>query len=106
MNLIITAVPHGDEAMLHTSIDTGTHGLLPQRGHLGNPELIITIEYRVARELFLNQDPGAVGQAFSAGKIMVEGDISRIFLLQKVEATNDDEALTEEVSSRLVALTA
>ena len=106
MNLIITAVPHGDEAVLHTSIDTGIHGLLAQRGHLGNPEPIIAIEYQVARKLFLNQDPGAAGQAFFAGKIMVEGDISRIFLLQTVEASDDDEALAEEVSSRLAALTA
>jgi hypothetical protein len=106
MNLIITGVPHGDEAEIAASVDTGKTGLLPQFGHLDNPELTVTMEYAVAKSLFVEQDTEAVGQAFFGGRIRVDGDMSRIFLLQSIEPSAEHRTLAGEVNNRLLALTA
>jgi hypothetical protein len=106
MNLVITSMPHGNEEEVAASIDTGANGLLPQLGHLDGPELTVTLEYVVAKSLFLDQDPEAVGQAFFGGRIRIDGDMSRIFLLQTLETTADQRALAEEVNAKLLGLTA
>lgn len=105
MNLIVTDVPHGNEAELAASIDTAATGLLPQFGHLEEPELTITLEYSVAKALFVNQDPEAVGQAFFGGRIRVDGDMTRIFLLQSMEPDEDHRRLASEVNARLLEIT-
>ena len=106
MNLIITDVPFGDEDRLAASIDTAETGLLPRFGHLDDPELTVTMEYDVAKSLFVEQDPEAVGQAFFGGRIRVDGDMSRLFLLQTLEPDEEEQALAREVSQRLLDLTA
>ncbi len=105
MNLVVTGVPHGDEPQVAASIDTGVSGLLPRLGHLEGPELTVTLEYDVARSLLVEGDVEAVGQAFFAGRIRVDGDVSRIFLLQTLEPSEDQQRLAEEVTSRLIELT-
>lgn len=106
MNLVVTEVPHGDDDAVAASIDTAETGLLPRLGHLDDPELTVTLEYHVAKSLFLGQDPEAVGQAFFAGRIRIDGDMSRIFLLQTIQPDPDHRALAETVSRRLVEMTA
>lgn len=106
MNLVVTDVPHGDDDDVSASIDTSETGLLPRLGHLVDPELTVTLEYTVAKALFLDQDPEAVGQAFFGGRIRIDGDMSRIFLLQTIEPDPDQRALAETVSRRLVEMTA
>lgn len=105
MNLVVTDSPHHDEP-LAASIDTGETGLMPRIGHLDDPELTVTMEFDVARSLFLEQDVEAVGQAFFGGRIRIDGDMSRIFLLQSMEPDPDHRALAEEVNSRLLEMTA
>lgn len=105
MNLIVTDVPHGSESELAASIDTAATGLLPQFGHLDEPELTITLEYSVAKALFVNQDPEAVGQAFFGGRIRVDGDMTRIFLLQSMEPDEEHRRLASEVNARLLEIT-
>ena len=106
MNLVVTDVPHGDEDEVSASIDTAETGLLPRLGHLPDPELTVTLEYDVAKSLFLDQDPEAVGQAFFGGRIRIDGDMSRIFLLQTIEPDPDQRELAHTVSQRLVDMTA
>ena len=106
MNLVVTDVPHGHEDAVSASIDTAETGLLPRLGHLDDPELTVTLEYEVAKALFLDHDPEAVGQAFFGGRIRIDGDMSRIFLLQTIEPDPDQRALAETVSRRLMDMTA
>jgi hypothetical protein len=105
MNLVVTDVPHGESDELMASIDTAERGLLPRFGHLDDPELTVTMEYEVAKSLFIEQDPEAVGQAFFGGRIRIDGDMSRIFLLQTLEPTDEQRALAHEVNHRLLAIT-
>jgi len=52
-------------------------------GQLDDPEVTLYIDYPVAQRLFLAGDPGAAVQAFMAGQIRVEGDMSRLIHLQQ-----------------------
>ncbi len=106
MNLVVTNVPHGDDPELSASIDTAATGMLPRFGHLDDPELTVTLEYAVAKALFVSQDPEAIGQAFFGGRIRIDGDMTRIFLLQTLEPTPEQEALAKEVNAKLLAITA
>lgn len=106
MNLVVTDVPHGDQRELAASIDTAASGLLPRFGHLEDPELTVTLEYDVAKSLFVEQDPEAVGQAFFGGRMRIDGDMTRIFLLQTLEPTEDQRAAADTVNAKLLAITA
>lgn len=106
MNLVITEVPHGDDDRLAASIDTAESGLLPRFGHLANPELTVTMEYEAARAVLVDQDPDAIGRAFLSGRMRVEGDVTRLFLLQSLEPSGPDLDLAREVSARLREMTA
>ncbi len=105
MNLVVTDVPHGDERQVAAFIDTAMSGLLPRLGHLEGPELTVTLEYDVAKSLLVEGDAEAVGQAFFAGRIRVDGDMSRIFLLQTLEPSEEQRVLAEEVAVRLLEMT-
>jgi len=59
----------------------------------------------VAKSLFVEQNTEAVGQAFFGGRIRVDGDMSRIFLLQSIEPSVEHQTLAREVNDRLLALT-
>ncbi len=106
MNLVVTDVPDRESAELMASVDTAESGLLPRFGHLDDPELTVTLEYDVARSLFIDQDPDAIGQAFFAGRIRIDGDMSRIFLLQTLEPTDEQRTLAREINDRLLSMTA
>ena len=106
MNLVVTGVPHGDHDRIEASIETAENGLLPMLGHLESPELTVTLDYVTARSLFIDQDPEAVGQAFFAGRIQIEGDMTRIFFLQTLEPSDEQRALADEVKQRLDDMTA
>lgn len=55
----------------------------PQLGHVADADTRVTVDYEVARKLFLEGDVSAGMQAFMAGQIRVEGDMSRLLLLQQ-----------------------
>lgn len=55
----------------------------PQQGHVADAQATLTVEYDVARRLFLEGDVSAAMQAFMAGQIRVEGDMSKLLLLQQ-----------------------
>lgn len=52
-------------------------------GHVADAQATLTVEYDVARQLFLEGDASAAMQAFMAGQIRVEGDMSKLLLLQQ-----------------------
>lgn len=104
VNLVITEVPHGVDSRLHAHIETERHGLLPQLGHLDEAELTVTVDYDTARALLLGGEPEAVGQAFFAGRIAVEGDLTRIFALQ-LPVDDTHVGLAVELNARILAFT-
>lgn len=82
MNVIVTDIDHRDDGQLDGHIDTSGGEVIIENGHLDDPELTVTVDYATAKAAFVNRDPQAVMQAFFAGKILVEGDFSRLMALQ------------------------
>ncbi len=101
INVVVTDMPHSD-GRLDGHVDSSDGQLIIDEGHLDEPELTVTIDYDTARTIFVKRDPAELMQAFFGGKILVEGDASRLLMLQA-------EAPTEhavEVYERLAAFTA
>ena len=81
INVITTKVPFG-EGNINAYINTSEGSLDMELGQLESPDLTITTDYDTARQLFVDQDPTASMQAFMGGRIKVEGDITRLMMLQ------------------------
>ncbi len=102
INVITTKVPFGDDT-IHAHIDTTSGTLELDFGHLEAADLVITTDYETARALFVEQDPAASMQAFMAGRIKVEGDITQLMMMQVALPQTD---ATNAVAAEIKAITA
>ncbi len=101
MNQVITDAPWG-EVLAH--VDTSDGEMIVELGHLANPDLTITTDYATAKAIFVNQDAAAAMQSFMAGKIKVEGDMSKLLMMQ-AQAANID-PIAGEIAGRVKDVTA
>ncbi len=84
MNLVITAAPfkgEGEEIQAH--MDTSDGEVKMDLGHLETPDLTVTVDYDTAKAIFIDQNPQAGMQAFMAGKIKVQGDMTKLMAMQQ-----------------------
>jgi putative sterol carrier protein len=81
MNQIITDVPFGD-GTVNAHIDTSGGEMEMELGHLENPDLTVTLDYDTAKAILIDQNPQAGMQAFMAGKIKVQGDMTKLMAMQ------------------------
>jgi putative sterol carrier protein len=82
MNQIITDVPFGD-GTVNAHMDTSSGELQMDLGHLDDSELTVTIDYETAKAIFVDGNPQAGMQAFMAGKIKVQGDMTKLMAMQQ-----------------------
>jgi hypothetical protein len=102
INVITTKVPFGDGS-ISAYIDTSNGSLEMELGSIEESDLTVTTDYETARKLFVEQDPTASMQAFMAGRIKVEGDITRLMVMQASLPQTDK---TEAVAAEIKAITA
>ena len=102
INVITTKVPFG-EGTISAYIDTSNGSLEMELGSIEESDLTVTTDYETARKLFVEQDPTASMQAFMAGRIKVEGDITRLMVMQTSLPQTDT---TEAVAAEIKAITA
>ncbi|CAB4547219.1 unannotated protein [freshwater metagenome] len=81
MNQIITEVPFGD-GEIKAHLDTSEGELKMDLGHLENPDLTVTLDYATAKAILVEGNPQVGMQAFMAGKIKVDGDITKLMAMQ------------------------
>src|SRR3954454_24324160 len=81
MNQIITEVPFGDSDV-KAFMDTSDGTLNLDLGELDNPDLTVTVDYTTAKAIIVDGNPQAGMQAFMAGKIKVQGDMTKMMALQ------------------------
>lgn len=99
INVITTKVPFGDGS-ISAYIDTSNGSLEMELGSLEDSDLTVTTDYETARKLFVEQDPTASMQAFMAGRIKVEGDITRLMVMQtSLPQTETTEAVAAEIKA-------
>ena len=99
INVITTKVPFGDGS-ISAYIDTSNGTLEMELGSIEESDLTVTTDYETARKLFVEQDPTASMQAFMAGRIKVEGDITRLMVMQtSLPQTETTEAVAAEIKA-------
>ncbi len=100
MNLVVTEIPFGD-GKLDAHMDTTAGELDIDKGHVDDADLTITLDYHTAKAILVDRNPQAGMQAFMAGRIRVEGDMSKLMTIQA--APSDERAA--EMAERLRAIT-
>jgi putative sterol carrier protein len=100
MNLVITDVPHG-EGTVNAHMDSSGDEMVMELGHLDDPELTVTLPFDVAKGIFIEGNPQAGMQAFMAGKIKVQGDMTKLMAMQSgaVDPT------AAEIAARIAEIT-
>ena len=101
MNQIITDVPFGD-GTIDAHMDTSGGEMEMDTGHLDNPDLTVTLDYETAKAILVDQNPQAGMQAFMAGKIKVQGDMTKLMAMQ----SGPVDPTAQEVAARRVHPTA
>ena len=100
MNQIITDVPFGD-GTINAHMDTSGGEMEMDTGHLDNPDLTVTLDYETAKAILVDQNPQAGMQAFMAGKIKVQGDMTKLMAMQ----SGPVDPTAQEVAARIKEIT-
>jgi hypothetical protein len=104
MNQIIEEVPFG-EGVIQAHVDTSSGQLVIERGHLDSPDVTVTLTYDTAKALLVDGDAQAAMNAFLAGRIRVDGDITKLLALQSVGANSPASPAAAEMVKRIQTMT-
>jgi putative sterol carrier protein len=74
-------MPFGD-GTIKAHMDTSSGEMQLETGHLDEPDLTVTLDYETAKAIFVDGNPQAGMQAFMAGKVKVEGDMTKLMAMQ------------------------
>ena len=100
MNQIITDVPFG-EGTINAHMDTTGGQLEMDTGHIDGADLTVTLDYETAKAILVDGNPQAGMQAFMAGKIKVQGDMTKLMAMQ--QGTPDPAAA--EIAAKIKEIT-
>ncbi|MBA3281020.1 MAG: SCP2 sterol-binding domain-containing protein [Acidimicrobiia bacterium] len=102
MNLVITDVPTDvSDAPIDAHMDTTTGDVDMDLGHLETPDLTVTLEYETAKAILVEGNPQAGMQAFMAGKIKVQGDMTKLMAMQSASP----DPVAAEIAEKIKAIT-
>ena len=100
MNLNITDVPHVD-GVFQAHMDSSSGELEMEEGHMDSPELTVTLDEPTAKAIFIEGNPQAGMQAFMAGKIKIEGDMTKLMVMQSAPV----DPIAQEVGLKIKDIT-
>jgi hypothetical protein len=96
MNLVVGDVPFGDGRVeAHVSTDAGFIEL--DLGLLDKPEVSVLTDYATAKAVLVDGDGEAAMAAFMAGKIVVEGDMTKLLAFQSRPLSDAEHQLAIEI---------
>lgn len=95
VNLVVTDTPFGEERHMHMGARDG-------RGHWGigqldDADVTLTTDYVTAKDVFVSGNPQAGMQAFMAGKVKVQGDMTKLMMAQQGGGPGGNQALQEAI---------
>ena len=79
INQVITEVPFGS-GDIQSHIDTTSGVLEMDLGHLEHSDVTMTLDYETAKAIFVDGTREAAMQAFMAGKVRVQGDLTKLIV--------------------------
>ena len=100
MNQIVTDVPFGD-GTINAHMDTSGGSIEMDTGHLDDPDLTVTLDYATAKAILVEGNPQAGMQAFMAGKIKVQGDMTKLMAMQ----SGPPDETAQKVAERIKEIT-
>ena len=100
MNQVVTDVPFGD-GTVNTYLDTLGGEAVMELGELDTPDLTVTTDYATAKAITVDGDAQVAMQAFMQGKVKVQGDMSKLMLLQQAPA----DPVQTEIQAKIQELT-
>jgi SCP-2 sterol transfer family protein len=80
MNLMITSTPFDGDLAMHMAAAGGRADW--GKGHLEDADVALTLAYDTAKTIFVDGNPQAAIEAFMAGRIIVQGDITKLMVMQ------------------------
>ena len=93
MNLTVEAVPYGD-GVVDAHVDT-TAGLVDiELGHLDPADVKVTLDFETARAVLIDNNAEIAMAAFMAGKVRVEGDMTKLLAYQSMPPTKAQSEVT------------
>jgi putative sterol carrier protein len=101
MNQVITDAPFTDDE-IKVYMDTSGGELDLDLGELDSPDLTVTVDWATAKSIFVDQNAQAGMQAFMAGKVKVQGDMTKLMAMQ--QSTPDPAA--QEIADKIKEMTA
>ena len=102
MNQIVNEVPvEVAEGDVLAYMDTSEGEMKMGLGQLDDPDLTVTLDYATAKAILVDGNPQAGMQAFMAGKIKVQGDMTKLMAMQSA----GQDPLAAEVSTKIKDIT-
>ena len=101
MNQVITEVPFG-EGTINAHLDTSGGDVSMDTGHLDDADLTVTLDYATAKAILVDGNPQAGMQAFMAGKIKVQGDMTKMMAMQ----SGTPDPTQAEIAAKIKEITA
>ena len=99
MNQVITDVPFDETGQVRLFMDTSEGQVHMELGELENADVTVTTDYETARKIFVDQDPQAGMQAFMSGKIKVQGDMTKLMMMQSTAPDATALAIAQEIKA-------
>jgi hypothetical protein len=96
MNQVITEVPFGS-GTIEAHMDTSSGDMQMEMGHLETPDLTVTLDYDTAKAIFVDGNPQAGMQAFMAGKVKVQGDMTKLMAMQAAPPDANAQAFAQKI---------
>src|SRR5947209_13866222 len=96
MNQVITDVPFGS-GTVDAHMDTSSGEMEMELGHIEGADVKVTLDYATAKAIFVDGNPQAGMQAFMAGKIKVEGDMTKLMAMQAAPPDANAQAFAQKV---------
>ena len=93
MNLMITETPFGIDRAIHMAAASGRADW--GHGHLDDADVTMTLAYETAKAIFVGGNPQAAIEAFMAGKITMQGDITMLVVMQATPPAPNAPALAQ-----------
>jgi hypothetical protein len=101
MNQVITDVPFGGGS-IDAHMDTSSGEMELGLGHIDGADLKVTLDYETAKAILVEGNPQAGMQAFMAGKIKVEGDMTKLMAMQ----SGATDPVAAEIAGKIKEITA
>jgi putative sterol carrier protein len=95
INLVINEVPDAGSIDAHVDTTSGEPDI--ERGHLENPDVTITLDYDTAKAMLVEGNGQAAMSAFMAGKVRVDGDMTKLMAMQGSGALGENDALVARI---------